>query len=41
MVIADHHTVLEAESYIVAGKPRIWGDERENVEDKFVREFKN
>ena len=41
MVIIDLHVVLEAESCVVTGEPRVRGDMRENAKDKLIREFED
>ena len=41
VVIAGSPRVLDTESCVVADEPWIWGDARENVKDKFVRQFED
>jgi len=41
MVIADIHTILEAEPCIGTGEVRVWGDVGENGKDEFVWELEN
>jgi len=39
MIIVDLHTILDAESCIVTGEPRFWGDVGENGKEELVWEF--
>ena len=41
VVVADPPRILDAESCVVADEPRVWGDAREDVKDKFVRQFED
>ena len=41
MVIVDLHTILDAESCIVAGEPRFWGDIGENGKKDLIWELEN
>jgi hypothetical protein len=41
MVVPDIHTKVRMESSIMLGEQWVWGDVRENGEDKLIREFEN
>ena len=41
IIIADPPCILDTESCVVADEPRVWGDAREDVEDKFIGQFED
>ena len=41
VIIADPPRVQDTESCVVADEPRVRGDTREDVEDKFVRQLED
>jgi len=41
VVIVDLHIILGAESCVVTGEPRFWGDVVENGKDKLIWEFED
>ena len=41
VIIADPPRILNTESCVVADEPRVRGDAREDVKDKFVRQFED